>query len=81
MSKRKQPQQQYYNIRSLLSKNAIYNIIIGERSNGKTYAVLKYAVEQYFKDKSQFAILSYSRVNPNLRIFLDALAMNPRAFK
>lgn len=57
MSKRKQPQQQYYNIRSLLSKNAIYNIIIGERSNGKTYAVLKYAVEQYFKDKSQFAIL------------------------
>ena len=39
MSKRKQPQQQYYNIRSLLSKNAIYNIIIGERSNGKTYAV------------------------------------------
>ena len=47
MSKRKQPQQQYYNIRSLLSKNAIYNIIIGERSNGKTYAVLKYGVEQY----------------------------------
>ena len=56
MSKR-QPAQQYYNINKLLSKNAIYNIIIGERSNGKTYAVLKYAVEKYFKDKSQFAIL------------------------
>ena len=32
-------------------------MIIGERSNGKTYACLKYAIEQYLKTGKQTAIL------------------------
>lgn len=48
---------QYYNLKSILKTNSTYNIIIGERSNGKTYASLKYGVEQYFKHGSQIAII------------------------
>ena len=40
----------YYSLDNIYSKDCVYNIIIGERSNGKTYAVLKYAIEQYFKN-------------------------------
>lgn len=47
----------YYSLKSILSKNAQYNIIFGERSNGKTYAVLKYAIEQRVKNGSQLAIV------------------------
>ena len=31
---------QYYSLKKILAENADYNIIIGERSNGKTYATL-----------------------------------------
>lgn len=47
----------FYSLKAILSKNAQYNVIFGERSNGKTYAVLKYAIEQYAKNKSQLAIV------------------------
>ena len=47
----------YYSLDKILSKNAHYNLIFGERSNGKTYAVLKYALENYIKDGSQLAVL------------------------
>lgn len=40
----------YYSLKSILKKEAQYNIIIGERSNGKTYACLKYGLEKYWKD-------------------------------
>lgn len=47
----------YYDLRNILKTDSIYNIIIGERSNGKTYACLKYGVERYFKTGEQFAIV------------------------
>lgn len=47
----------YYNLKSILNKNAQYNIIIGERSNGKTYACLEYGIKQYFKTGKQFALI------------------------
>ena len=31
---------QYYNLKKILSENADYNIIIGERSNGNFFSVL-----------------------------------------
>ena len=37
----------YYSLKNILAKNCDYNLIIGERSNGKTYACLKYGLEQY----------------------------------
>lgn len=47
----------FYSLDRLLKVNATYNMVIGERSNGKTYACLKYGLEEYFKDGSQFAII------------------------
>lgn len=47
----------FYSLKNILSKNAQYNIIFGERSNGKTYAVLKYAIDNYFKRGEQLAIV------------------------
>lgn len=47
----------YYNLNAILKTNSTYNVIIGERSNGKTYASLKYGVEQFFKNGSQIAII------------------------
>ena len=47
----------YYNLGSILKKKAVYNVIFGERSNGKTYATLKHGLEQYFKDGSQIAYI------------------------
>lgn len=45
----------YYSTQKIDKKNATYNVIFGERSNGKTYALLHKSVKAYFKDGSQFA--------------------------
>lgn len=47
----------YYNLKNILKRDAQYNIIIGERSNGKTYAVEQYAVKQYFTTGGTLALI------------------------
>ena len=47
----------HYSLNKILAKKARYNVIFGERSNGKTYAVLKYGLEQYIKTGKQMAII------------------------
>ena len=49
----------YYDARHLLSEypEAYYYMVIGERSNGKTYSTLDYCLEKYFKDGEQFAYI------------------------
>lgn len=47
----------FYRLKNILSRNAQYNMIFGERSNGKTFAVLEYSLEQYFKNGDQLAIV------------------------
>lgn len=47
----------YYNLKKILSFNADYNLIIGERSNGKTYGVLKHCIEEYTKNKNRFVYI------------------------
>lgn len=47
----------FWNIRNILSRNAQYNVIFGERSNGKTYGVLQYGIEQYFENGGKLAII------------------------
>ena len=44
----------YYNIKPLLDKKGDINVIWGQRSNGKTYSSLKYALETYKKTKRTF---------------------------
>ena len=49
--------QKFYSLKNILANKAQYNVIFGERSNGKTYAVQKYGVEQYAKTGKQLAIV------------------------
>ena len=44
----------FYNLKTILKRNATYNVIIGERSNGKTFACLVYALKKYFENGDQF---------------------------
>lgn len=47
----------YYSLKSILAKKCIYNMIFGERSNGKTYAALKYGLEDFCNNGKQTAII------------------------
>lgn len=49
----------YYNVAHLLKDypDAYYYMAFGERSNGKTYSALDYALERYFKMGEQFAYI------------------------
>lgn len=51
----------YYSLKNILDKNAIYNVIFGERSNGKTYSVLKYGLDVWKKTGGQLAIIRRMR--------------------
>lgn len=48
---------EFYDARHLLNEypEAYYYMIIGERSNGKTYSSLYYCLERYIKNNEQFA--------------------------
>ena len=49
----------YYSIRNLINvvPNAYYYVVFGERSNGKTYSVLDYSLDRYFKNNEKLAIV------------------------
>lgn len=47
--------EKHYSLGKIKSKKAIYNMIIGERSNGKTYSVLEESLKQWIKTKKQMA--------------------------
>ena len=47
----------YYSLKKIIAENADYNIIIGERSNGKTYAVLEKILNDYVKDGREGAYI------------------------
>jgi len=47
----------YYNVNKILKKDSVYNMIFGERSNGKTYALLKLAIENKIKHNAEFVYL------------------------
>ena len=47
----------YYSLAHILETNAHYNVIIGERSNGKTFSVLEYGLSNYCKGLGQLGII------------------------
>ena len=47
----------FYSLKPILKRKAVYNVIIGERSNGKTFACLKLALQNYFEKGEQFAYI------------------------
>lgn len=48
---------EFWDINPILKANAHYNVVIGERSNGKTYGTLVHALEHYFKTGGEFCII------------------------
>lgn len=56
---------QYYHLDDILELDALYNVIYGERSNGKTYSGLELAIKRYFdkddKYNGQFAYIRRMR--------------------
>lgn len=47
----------YYTLDKILAEKSQYNLIIGERSNGKTYACLKYGLERYCRTGETMAYI------------------------
>lgn len=47
----------FYSLEKILSKDCYYNMIIGMRSNGKTYSVLEHILSDYVSGKGQGAII------------------------
>lgn len=77
--KNKEQKVKFFSLNKILDKQAQYNIVFGERSNGKTYAVLKYGLDNYVKTGKQMAIVR--RWKEDMRgkrgaSFFDALVAN-----
>lgn len=49
--------QKYYTLDNILKENCEYNILLGERSNGKSYAVKHYCIYDYLKTGNMFIYL------------------------
>lgn len=47
----------YYNIAPIDATGAIYRLIVGQRSNGKTYSVCKHIIEDYFSEGKRGAYI------------------------
>lgn len=47
----------YYSLKNILERNAVYNVIFGERSNGKSFAVHEYALKGYAERGEQLALI------------------------
>ena len=48
---------EFYSLDHILAQNAQYNMVIGERSNGKTFAALEYGLRQYVSTSKQMAYI------------------------
>lgn len=57
MSAKRKQELKYYSLDEILKRKALYNVIFGERSNGKSYAVLLYALKRYIQHGEQLAIV------------------------
>lgn len=76
----------YYDISHLVKDypDAYYYMAFGERSNGKTYSALNYAIERYFKFGEQFAYIrrfGEDVKRKNLSTLFDAHVANKRIWE
>ena len=77
--KSKNEELQFYSLDEILKRKAQYNVIFGERSNGKTYAVLLHGLKNFVKTGKQIAIVR--RYDDDIKAgkadsFFDALVAN-----
>lgn len=47
----------FYDLETILEKNAHYNVIIGRSCVGKTFKILEYAIKQYVRKGKQFVYI------------------------
>lgn len=47
----------FYSLNKILEKNALYNIVFGERSNGKSFAVWEYGIKHYCETGKKMAVI------------------------
>lgn len=69
----------YYSLKNILAKNAQYNVIFGERSNGKTYAAFEYAIRNYIEKGEQFALVrrwGEDLIGKRGTVMFDSLCLN-----
>lgn len=59
----------YYDLQEVLSYNALFNFIIGERGVGKTYGCKKFCIKDFIKNGNQFVYLR--RYNTELKESID----------
>lgn len=57
MAKKQKEEHIFYSLEEIDKRKATYNVIIGERSNGKTFACLSRILENYIKKGTQGAII------------------------
>lgn len=55
----------HYCIDNIGSLNATYSMVVGERSNGKTYAALSLCIEDYYKNGNQMAYIRRMQADLN----------------
>jgi len=48
---------EYYSLKNMLEVEADYSILLGEKSNGKSYAVKKFCIEDYWKNGNEFVYM------------------------
>lgn len=62
--------QEFYSLDKILELNANINMIVGERSNGKSYAALKRALERYWNYGLEFAYVRryHKNINENVGV-------------
>lgn len=65
----------YWNIKRVLSYNALFNFIIGNRGGGKTYGCKKHVIQKFLKTGKQFIYLRrYKKELKKIRTFFDDIA-------
>ena len=52
----------FYRLDRLLENNATWNILLGERANGKSYAVKEYAINEALKEGNMAEIGGFADI-------------------
>lgn len=68
----------FYNFTNVLSYNALFNFILGERGVGKTYGALKFVINRFIKSGEQFVYLRRykSELKKSVPHLFDAIVQN-----
>lgn len=65
----------YYDMGPMLSYHSYFNMILGHRGVGKTYAFKKWCIKDYIKNKKQFVwIRRYRQETKKIKQFFDDIA-------